>query len=64
MYQPGSSTTISIDATLQEQQHLKTLLKDNLKRAQQRMTVLANSHRSDKRFDVGDMVYLRLQDYR
>ncbi|XP_076882237.1 uncharacterized protein LOC143530638 [Bidens hawaiensis] len=63
-YIPGSSDTPSIDFSLQELGRLRVLLKNNLKRAQQRMTSLANAHRIDKTFSVGDMVYLRLKDYR
>ncbi|KAL4582831.1 hypothetical protein LXL04_007392 [Taraxacum kok-saghyz] len=63
-YEDENSTTVSIEATLQEQQCIRSLHKDNLNRAQQRMASLANSHRRDKEFAVGDLVYLRLQDYR
>ncbi|XP_076917571.1 uncharacterized protein LOC143577694 [Bidens hawaiensis] len=63
-YIPGSSDTPSIDFSLQELGRLRVLLKNNLKRAQQRMTSLANACRIDKTFSVGDMVYLRLKDYR
>lgn len=63
-YQSRTSNTTSIDAALTELQRLRTVLKDNLRRAQQRMTTLANTHRLDKEFQVGDMVYLRLKEYR
>ncbi|XP_076918320.1 uncharacterized protein LOC143578720 [Bidens hawaiensis] len=39
------------------------MLKENLKRAQQCMSSLANEHQLDKHFSVGDMVFLRLQNY-
>ena len=45
------------DATLQ-------LLKDNLIRAQDRMKKWADLHRTERSFEVGDMVFLRLQPYR
>ncbi|XP_023740817.1 uncharacterized protein LOC111888912 [Lactuca sativa] len=63
-YQSGTTVITTIDATLKEHQRLCTVLKDNLRRAQQRMTTLENSHRLDKEFKIGDMVYLRLRDYR
>ncbi|KAI3739425.1 hypothetical protein L2E82_29829 [Cichorium intybus] len=63
-YMPGSSSNASIDLALSEHNRLRSLLQDNLRRAQQRMTALANSHRIDKQFAIGDMVYLRLRDYR
>ncbi|KAM0056098.1 putative chromatin remodeling & transcriptional activation CHROMO-DOMAIN family [Helianthus debilis subsp. tardiflorus] len=63
-YKQGDSDNPSIDATLVEFQRLRSLLKANLKRAQQRMASLANEHRLDKEFKVGDMVFLRLRDYR
>ncbi|XP_021979912.1 uncharacterized protein LOC110876036 [Helianthus annuus] len=63
-YIPGSSDTPSIDSSLQEHERLRKLLKANLLKAQQRMMSLANAHRMDKQFSVGDMVFLRLKDYR
>ncbi|KAJ0958356.1 putative nucleotidyltransferase, Ribonuclease H [Helianthus annuus] len=63
-YTAGQSNMPSIEASLLEHDRLRKLLQDNLRRAQQRMTALANEHRLDKQFNVGDMVYLRLRDYR
>lgn len=54
--------TTSIDVTLMENQRLRTILKEKLKWAQQRMVDLANTHTTDKQFAIGDMVYLRLKD--
>ena len=45
------------DATLQ-------LLKDNLILAQERMKKWSDLHRTERSFEVGDMVFLRLQPYR
>lgn len=39
------------------------VIKQNLLRAQQRMKYQVDKHRSDRTFQVGDMVYLRLQPY-
>ncbi|KAI3805922.1 hypothetical protein L1987_21810 [Smallanthus sonchifolius] len=63
-YKPGDSDIPSIDYTLQELNRLRSVVKQNLQRAQQRMATLANEHRMDKEFSVGDMVFLKLQDYR
>ncbi|XP_076933766.1 uncharacterized protein LOC143599774 [Bidens hawaiensis] len=63
-YKSGNSNIPSIDHTLQELQQTRSMLKDNLKRAQQRMVTMANEHRLDKEFKVGDKVFLRLQNYR
>jgi len=39
-------------------------LKDNLAKAQNRMKKYADSHRTERSFEIGDMVFLRLQPYR
>lgn len=43
---------------------LPLLLKFHLKRAQDRMASLANKHRTDRQFAVGEFVYLKLQPHR
>lgn len=60
-YHPGICPMPSIDATLKEHQRHRSILKDNLRKAQQRMTSLANTHMLDKEFHVGDIVYLHLR---
>lgn len=49
---------------LQERAKLQQLLKDNLKKAQQRMFLYANKHRQERSFEVGNQVYLKLQPFR
>jgi hypothetical protein len=39
-------------------------LKDHLQRAQNQQKVQEDKHRVDRTFEVGDLVYLRLQPYR
>ncbi|GJW00651.1 ribonuclease H-like domain-containing protein [Tanacetum coccineum] len=51
-YNPGSSTTASIDATLAEHSRITSLLKNSLELAQKKMATQANKHRIDKHFDV------------
>lgn len=50
-----------VDTKLSEQVILRSLLREKLCRAQQRMVVLANHHRMDIKFNVGHMVYLLLR---
>ena len=47
-----------------EHQQVLQLLKDNLVLAQNRMKQQADQHRSERSFDVGDWVFLRLQPYK
>lgn len=49
---------------LQEKQHQWSVLKEILEAAQIRMKTYADNHRSEREFQVGDMVYLKLQPYR
>jgi hypothetical protein len=44
------------------EEHLQ-LLKQRLEHAQNRMKVQADKNRSDKQFEVGDQVLLKLQPY-
>ncbi|XP_027083473.2 uncharacterized protein [Coffea arabica] len=49
---------------LRERHKVDTTLKQNLKLAQERMKKYADERRSERKFEVGDWVYLRLQPYR
>ena len=40
------------------------IIKARLLEAQQRMKFYANKHRSERAFEVGDWVYLRIQPYK
>jgi hypothetical protein len=42
---------------------MQHLIKHNLARAQQRMKYQADKHRQERRFEVGDWVYVKLQPY-
>lgn len=53
-----------VDRTLLARENAIHLLKFNLKKAQDRMKSLANKGRTDRQFDEGDWVYLKLQPYR
>ena len=53
-----------VDDHIEHQQEVLQLLKDNLNLAQNRMKQQEDQHRSEKSFDVGDWVFLRLQRYK
>jgi hypothetical protein len=48
---------------LNQKQQMLTKLKDNLVQAQARTKKYADRRRSNRIFNVGDMVYLKLQPY-
>jgi exosome complex RNA-binding protein Rrp4 len=48
---------------LQDRQQLTTMLQQQLLWAQHRMKAQADKHRSDRGFQVGDLVYLKVQPY-
>ena len=47
-----------------EHQQVLQILKDNLTMAKNHMKLQADQHRSEKSFQVGDWVFLRLQPYK
>ena len=49
---------------IEHQQQVLQLLKNNLTLAHNRMKQQAYQHRSERSFDVGDWVFLRLQQYK
>ncbi|KAJ6795221.1 Uncharacterized protein M6B38_227580 [Iris pallida] len=51
-------------STLMSRDNALHILRDNLLLSQDRMRKLANTHRTDREFEIGDWVYLRLQPYR
>nr|GEU83110.1 putative mitochondrial protein [Tanacetum cinerariifolium] len=53
-----------VDRTLQAREEAIKVLKFHLKRSQDRMRNQANKHRTDRQFEVGDWVYLKLQPHR
>lgn len=50
--------------TLQERENMILILKFHLLRAQHRMQQNADLHRNDRRFEIGDYVFVKLQPYR
>ena len=49
---------------IEHQQQFIQLLKDNMTMAQNCMKQQADTHRSERSFEVGDWVFLRLQPYK
>lgn len=60
---PGNVTE-EIRITAQQREELMLRLKDNLLRAQNRIKKFADRLRSERSFQEGDMVYLKMQPYR
>jgi hypothetical protein len=60
----GDSRAPMAQDWIQQSQDILRELKDHLQRAQNQQKVQADKHRVDRTFEVGDLVYLRLQPYR
>jgi hypothetical protein len=60
----GDSRAPMVQDWIQKSQDILRELKDHLQRAQNQQKVQADKHRVDRTFEVGDLVYLRLQPYR
>jgi hypothetical protein len=54
----------AVEDHIKNQQQILQILKDNLTMAQNRMKQQADQHRSERSFEVGDWVFLRLQPYK
>ncbi|VFQ69620.1 unnamed protein product [Cuscuta campestris] len=63
-YRVGTSQVAAVEDVLAEREALIRQLRDNLKVAQNRMKVLADTKRREVTYAVGDWVLLRLQPYR
>ena len=48
---------------MKERELLKRIIQMQLQRAQQRMKSQADKHRSEREFQPGDLVYMKLQPY-
>jgi hypothetical protein len=60
----GDSRAPMAKEWIQESQDILRELKDHLQRAQNQQKFYADKHRVERSFEVGDLVYLRLQPYR
>jgi hypothetical protein len=60
---PKDTGDAKIDAWVKERELMVPLIRQHLARAQERMKMQADKHRSERTFQVGDNVYLHLQPY-
>ena len=60
----GDSRAPKAKDWIQDSQDILKILKENLQTAQNQQKLYANKHRIEQSFEVGDLVYLRLQPYR
>lgn len=63
-YLPGESKVAVVARSLQDRENMILLLKFHLSRDQHRMKQLADQHRTEREFEIGDYVYVKLQPYR
>ena len=63
-YVLGTTRVEAVDVHLKSRHQILSLLKHNLVLAQERMKLQTDKHRSEKSFEVGQWVYLKLQPYR
>jgi len=63
-YVSGDCAVEAVDRSLKAREECIEMLRYHLTRAQQRMEKQANKHRSDKQFEVGTWVYVKIQPYR
>ena len=63
-YEPGSTQVQAVEEELKDRHCIHKLVQENLKEAQARMKMFADRKRTDREFEEGDKVYLRLQPYR
>ncbi|KAJ1686917.1 hypothetical protein LUZ63_018307 [Rhynchospora breviuscula] len=64
MGQPPKSMVESVNKMFQERHHLNLQLKEHLRKAHERMKKFADNKRIERKFSVGDWVYLKIQSYR
>ena len=60
----GDSRAPNAKDWIQDSQDILKILKENLQTAQNQQKLYADKHRIEWSFEVGDLVYLRLQPYR
>ena len=54
----------SLNYHLKENQKVVQILKENINTARNRMKRQADRHRTERKFEVGDWVFVRLQPYK
>lgn len=63
-YVAGDSNNEMVERTCLSRELILQLLKQHLHKAQQRMVQQANKHRTERSFEEGDLVYLKLHPFR
>ena len=63
-YIPETTQVAVVDSVLQSRQQIMSLLKQNLVDAQARMKQQSDLHKTEREFQVGDWVYLRIKPYK
>ncbi|XP_026395971.1 uncharacterized protein LOC113290596 [Papaver somniferum] len=63
-YFPGSTVVHAVDTSLRSRDRTLQILKMHLQAAQARMKSYADARRTERSFEINDLVYLRLQPYR
>ncbi|KAG7585180.1 Ribonuclease H-like superfamily [Arabidopsis thaliana x Arabidopsis arenosa] len=63
-YLPGESKVAVVAKSLEERESMILILKFHLMRAQHRMKQFTDKHRTGRYFEIGDLVYVKLQPYR
>lgn len=63
-YLPGEASFVATDRSLSAREEAIKMLKFHLARAQNRMQQQSNKHHTDRNFQIGDFVFLKLQPYR
>lgn len=63
-HQAGKSSNACVNEFIQQRTELHKLIKSNLQKAQERMSLYANKHRTERNFEEGDEVFLKLQAFK
>ena len=63
-YMVGDFPIAAMDQLLKEREDMIKVLQFQLQRAQSRMKTQTDQHRTERSFNIGDMVFLKLQPYR
>jgi len=63
-YLAGDSRVEAVDRSLRAKEECIQMLKYHLERTQKRMKQQADKRRTDRTFEVGDLVYVKLQPYK
>lgn len=62
-YFPKDSMVEVVDNYLTPREEMPRTMRDNLQSAEHRIVRMANKKRSERIFEIGDLVYLKLQPY-